>query len=90
MFDRASKKLGLDRAILNASSLRDSGKPVLSVVLTSVGNGATEMASMQKNQPSGRDVDALLRNGAYGLFNDDDDESRSFCEADIDKVKNLY
>lgn len=28
----------------------------------------------------------MLRNGAYGIFNDDDDESRSFCEADIDKI----
>lgn len=75
MFDRASKKLGLDRAILNSSSLRESG------------NGAAEVANaQQKSGPSGREVDALLRNGAYGLFNDDDDESRSFCEADIDKV----
>ena len=86
MFDRASKKLGLDRAILNAPSLRESGRNILNSPLTAPGAGTTEVTPGQKPQSSGREVDSLLRNGAYGIFNDDDDESRSFCEADIDKV----
>ena len=70
MFDRASKKLGLDHAILNTSGLREP----------------SGLESVKGNQPSGKEVDTLLRNGAYGIFNDDDEDSRTFCEADIDKV----
>jgi SNF2 family DNA or RNA helicase len=70
MFERASKKLGLDHAVLSqfdSSSEKD-----------------TDSA---KVKPKGPEIDALLRNGAYGLFKDeDDDASRSFKEADIDKI----
>lgn len=70
MFERASKKLGLDHA-----------------VLSQIDSSTEKETDTPKLKPKGSEIDALLRNGAYGLFKDEeDDASRSFREADIDKV----
>ena len=61
MFDRASKKLGLDHVVL------DGGE-------------------MSKNEMKPDEIEHMLRNGAYGLFNDDDSELDQFCAADIDQI----
>lgn len=74
MFERASKKLGLDHA-----------------VLTQIDSSLEKETDTPKVKPKGTEIDALLRNGAYGLFKDeDDDASRSFKEADIDQVSLSY
>jgi SNF2 family DNA or RNA helicase len=65
MFERSSKKLGLDQAVLHNMDLKAD------TVL------------------DGKDVEELLRFGAYDLFrpeDEDDDRARQFCEADIDKI----
>lgn len=61
MFDRASKKLGLDHVVL------DGGE-------------------MAKNEMKADQIEHMLRNGAYGLFNDDDSALDQFCAADIDQI----
>lgn len=67
MFERASKKLGLDHAVL----ARVDGDEDVSLAF----------------KPKAMEIDALLRNGAYGIFKDEeDDESRKFREADIEKI----
>jgi chromodomain-helicase-DNA-binding protein 7 len=68
MFERASKKLGLDHAVLSSFDINEDPNKL-------------------KLKPKGKEIDALLRNGAYGFFKDDDDSaSRDFKEADIEKV----
>lgn len=71
MFEKASKKLGLDHAVL--TQFDTSG--------TEAGEGVSKV------KPKGSEIDALLRNGAYGLFREeDDDASRTFKEADIERI----
>ncbi|KAF8976792.1 Chromodomain-helicase-DNA-binding protein 9 [Entomortierella lignicola] len=73
MFDRASIKLGLDKAVLqkmdvmpNADDLSDMPKPPSSL--------------------SKKEVEELLKKGAYGALLDDDETSAKFCEEDIDQI----
>ncbi|CBY38713.1 unnamed protein product [Oikopleura dioica] len=69
MFDRASLKLGLDRAVLQSmsgTSGKDAGGP---------------MSSLSK-----KEVEDLLKKGAYGALMDDDDAAEKFCEEDIDQI----
>ena len=66
MFDRASLKLGLDRAVLQ--SMNTQGK----------GDG---------NRPlSKKEVEDLLKRGAYGALMDEDNAGDKFCEEDIDCI----
>ena len=64
MFDRASKKLGLEQAVLGTFQVEDNdGKP-----------SASEMAK-------------LLKQGAYALMSEDNDDIGSqFCADDIDTI----
>ncbi|KAF9911379.1 choline dehydrogenase 7 [Linnemannia zychae] len=73
MFDRASIKLGLDKAVLqkmdvmpNSDDLSDMPKPPSSL--------------------SKKEVEELLKKGAYGALLDDDETSAKFCEEDIDQI----
>lgn len=68
MFDRASMKLGLDKAVLQ--SLGSSGKET-----------ASKQAPMSK-----REVEELLKKGAYGALMSDDKAGEEFCEEDIDQI----
>lgn len=68
MFNTASKKLGLDRAILQRQSSSGSG----------------ESSSAAPSSLSKAEVENLLKKGAYCML--DDEESRAFCEADIDSI----
>ncbi|KAI9359264.1 SNF2 family N-terminal domain-containing protein [Zopfochytrium polystomum] len=72
MFDRASLKLGLDRAILQRMDAN------------SAYGGAEEMDS-KAPQLSKAEIEALLKKGAYGAFLDDE-ASQTFCEEDIDQI----
>uniref|UniRef100_A0A8C9TMH5 Chromodomain helicase DNA binding protein 9 n=1 Tax=Scleropages formosus TaxID=113540 RepID=A0A8C9TMH5_SCLFO len=66
MFDRASLKLGLDKAVLQSMSGREN----------SVGG----------QQLSKKEIEDLLRRGAYGALMDEEDEGSKFCEEDIDQI----
>uniref|UniRef100_A0A6Q2YKY8 DNA helicase n=1 Tax=Esox lucius TaxID=8010 RepID=A0A6Q2YKY8_ESOLU len=69
MLDKASLKLGLDRAVLQSMS----GNKESSV------NG-------QIQQFSKKEIEDLLRKGAYAAIMDEEDEGSKFCEEDIDQI----
>jgi chromodomain-helicase-DNA-binding protein 7 len=73
MFDRSSKKLGLDQAILtNVNSEFSDSKS----------SAVTRPSGLDKSV-----IDSLLKHGAYDLLSKDDDEaSNKFCEEDIDQI----
>ena len=67
MFDKASLKLGLDRAVLQSMN--------------------TQKALMDKdNQHSKKEIEDLLRKGAYGALMEDDNAGDKFCEEDIEQI----
>ncbi|KAG8200736.1 hypothetical protein JTE90_022342 [Oedothorax gibbosus] len=67
MFDKASLKLGLDKAVLQSMSMKDN-----------IGGA---------NQPmSKKEIEDLLRKGAYGALMEDDNAGDKFCEEDIDQI----
>lgn len=67
MFDKASLKLGLDKAILQSMNTSQSGK---------------EAGSKQLSK---KEIEDLLKKGAYGALLDEDDGDK-FCEEDIDVI----
>uniref|UniRef100_A0A6P7GKH5 Chromodomain-helicase-DNA-binding protein 6 isoform X2 n=1 Tax=Diabrotica virgifera virgifera TaxID=50390 RepID=A0A6P7GKH5_DIAVI len=67
MFDKASLKLGLDKAILQSMNTSQGGKDA--------GN----------RQLSKKEIEDLLKKGAYGALLDEDDGDK-FCEEDIDVI----
>ncbi|KAA0719516.1 Chromodomain-helicase-DNA-binding protein 8 [Triplophysa tibetana] len=68
MLDKASLKLGLDRAVLQSMS----------------GNKDSNVNGIQ--QFSKKEIEDLLRKGAYAAIMDEDDEGSRFCEEDIDQI----
>jgi len=71
MFDRASLKLGLDKAILQ--SMRNEDKF----------NQTTQNPQLQLSK---KEIEDLLKKGAYGALMEDDAVADKFCEEDIDKI----
>ncbi|KAF0991775.1 hypothetical protein HZS_1156 [Henneguya salminicola] len=73
MFDRASLKLGLDKAVLqNMSNSNMDGKAQL---------------TNPRAQLSKKEVEELLRRGAYAAVMDEDTEaSAKFCSEDIEQI----
>ncbi len=69
MFDRASLKLGLDKAVLQSMN-------------TSLGNKPAE----KSNQLTKKEIEDLLKKGAYGALMDDDNAGEKFCEEDIEDI----
>ncbi|KAL4657212.1 chromodomain-helicase-DNA-binding protein 8-like isoform X1 [Arapaima gigas] len=68
MLDKASLKLGLDRAVLQSmSSNKDSSV-----------NGIQQFSK--------KEIEDLLRKGAYAAIMDENDEGSRFCEEDIDQI----
>uniref|UniRef100_A0A8C7NJY4 Chromodomain helicase DNA binding protein 7 n=1 Tax=Oncorhynchus mykiss TaxID=8022 RepID=A0A8C7NJY4_ONCMY len=67
MFDKASLKLGLDKAVLQSMSGRENAA-----------NGVQQLSK--------KEVEDLLRKGAYGALMDEEDEGSKFCEEDIDQI----
>lgn len=68
MFDKASLKLGLDKAVLQSMNTAQ-GKEV----------GTSK-------QLSKKEIEDLLKKGAYGALMDDDNAGDKFCEEDIDQI----
>lgn len=73
MFDRASIKLGLDKAVLQKMDVMPS---------------SDDLSDMPKppSSLSKKEVEELLKKGAYGALLDDDETSAKFCEEDIDQI----
>ncbi|XP_031342134.1 chromodomain-helicase-DNA-binding protein 7 isoform X2 [Photinus pyralis] len=67
MFDKASLKLGLDKAVLQSMNTSQGGKES--------GN----------RQLSKKEIEDLLKKGAYGALLDEEDGDK-FCEEDIDMI----
>ena len=63
MFDKASLKLGLDKAVLQSMLHKDNSQ-----------------------QLSRKEVEDLLKRGAYGAIMDEDNEGNKFSEEDIDTI----
>ena len=64
MFDRASKKLGLEQAVLGSFGQED-----------------------EDDRPSSKEMEQLLKKGAYALLEDENDEmGKAFCADDIDSI----
>ncbi|GAM18730.1 hypothetical protein SAMD00019534_019050 [Acytostelium subglobosum LB1] len=70
MFDRASKKLGLDRAVLTKMTTT---------------NTSSTTATTKEEVPDKDTIDSLLKYGVYAI-KDDDNASEKFYEEDIDKI----
>ncbi|KAG0243186.1 hypothetical protein BGX31_011141, partial [Mortierella sp. GBA43] len=73
MFDRAGMKLGLDKAVLQKMDVMPS---------------SDDLSDMPKppSSLSKKEVEELLKKGAYGALLDDDETSAKFCEEDIDQI----
>lgn len=67
MFDKASLKLGLDKAILQSMNTQGSKDP-------------------NNKQLTKKEIEDLLKKGAYGAIMDDDNAGDKFCEEDIDQI----
>ncbi|XP_067933470.1 chromodomain-helicase-DNA-binding protein 8-like [Watersipora subatra] len=70
MFDKASLKLGLDKAVLQSMGA-NKGDPANT-------NGPAPLSKQE--------VEQLLKKGAYGALMEDDKEGDQFCEEDIDQI----
>ncbi len=67
MFDKASLKLGLDKAILQSMN-------------------TTQGKDGNNKQLSKKEIEDLLKKGAYGAVMDDDNAGDKFCEEDIESI----
>lgn len=63
MFDRASKKLGLEQAVLGTFGAEDDD-----------------------GKPTAKEMEQLLKKGAYALVDDDDEIGKEFCADDIESI----
>jgi hypothetical protein len=63
MFDRASKKLGLEQAVLGTFNNEND-----------------------EDKPTSKEMEQLLKKGAYALLDDEDEETNQFCADDIDSI----
>jgi len=64
MFDRASKKLGLEQAVLGTFDQQDDD-----------------------DKPTSKEMEQLLKKGAYALLEDENDEiTKDFCTDDIESI----
>jgi len=77
MFHSASLKLGLDRAVLAHQRQNENPEDGLSV----------KKKSKAEKEEQAKEIDQLLKKGAYDVFNDDDDQAaQKFMDTDIDQL----
>eukprot|EP00026_Physarum_polycephalum_P000102 Phypoly_transcript_00102.p1 GENE.Phypoly_transcript_00102~~Phypoly_transcript_00102.p1 ORF type:complete len:2164 (+),score=408.47 Phypoly_transcript_00102:294-6785(+) len=77
MFERASKKLGLDQAVLTKMNAGSSA----------TSSAADDSAAVPADPVLDKKViDSLLKYGAYDLFREDDTAANRFYEEDIDRI----
>jgi SNF2 family DNA or RNA helicase len=70
MFDRAGLKLGLDKAVLQKMSFDND----------------SQTSSGSKPNLSKKEIEQLLKKGAYGVMMDNDEDAIKFCDEDIDQI----
>eukprot|EP00571_Detonula_confervacea_P013933 CAMPEP_0172304572 /NCGR_PEP_ID=MMETSP1058-20130122/5968_1 /TAXON_ID=83371 /ORGANISM="Detonula confervacea, Strain CCMP 353" /LENGTH=2415 /DNA_ID=CAMNT_0013015859 /DNA_START=210 /DNA_END=7457 /DNA_ORIENTATION=+ len=76
MFHMASLKLGLDRAVL--AHQRQN---------TNTDESSSKRKSKAEREEQAKEIDSLLKKGAYDVFNDDDDGAgQKFMDTDIDQL----
>lgn len=76
MFHAASMKLGLDRAVLAHQRQQETDD-----------SQDTKSKSKSEREVQAKEIDKLLKKGAYDVFRDDDDtEAKQFLESDIDQL----
>ena len=73
MFDRAGLKLGLDKAVLGQK---------MADFESAMQHGVSAAPSAMDR----KEVETLLKKGAYGLLMEDDEASVRFCEESIDQI----
>lgn len=74
MFDKASLKLGLDKAILQSMNTGMSAAQ------------SKDGAVGGNKQLTKKEIEDLLKKGAYGAIMDEDNAGDKFCEEDIDQI----
>ncbi|KAG0440802.1 Chromodomain-helicase-DNA-binding protein 9 [Dictyocoela muelleri] len=85
MFDKASLKLGLDRAILTKTKVKDEiDQNDKSVDDKSIDDDEFKDESLNLSKKDA--IEILLKKGAYGVLMETDDVSQKFCEEDIDQI----
>lgn len=72
MFHKASLKLGLDKAVL--THMRRENEDLK--------DGKKKLSKAEES----KEIDELLKRGAYDVFRDDDSAGEQFCAADIDQI----
>ncbi|RLN74945.1 hypothetical protein BBJ28_00017162, partial [Nothophytophthora sp. Chile5] len=77
MFHKASLKLGLDKAVLTHMRRENEDQRE--------GGSKKRKDKMAKAQES-KEIDELLKRGAYDVFRDDDNAGEQFCAADIEQI----
>lgn len=80
MFERASKKLGLDQAVFTKMSSSSATTPSSSTADDQSAPPASDVVLDKKT------IDSLLKYGAYDLFREDDTAANRFYEEDIDRI----
>lgn len=70
MFDKASLKLGLDKAVLQSMNT----------------DKAAKAGGLADSQLTKKEIEDLLKKGAYGALMDDDNAGDKFCEEDIEQI----
>jgi SNF2 family DNA or RNA helicase len=84
MFHSASMKLGLDRAMLAQQRQTEQADEASGDVDSSKNNKSNRAMEREKQA---KEIDELLKKGAYDVFRDDDDkEAKEFMETDIDAL----
>lgn len=101
MFDKASLKLGLDKAVLQSMSGRENAANGVQIhfscyiveavfvqihFLNKRSTSKQPPCTFQVQQLSKKEIEDLLRKGAYGALMDEEDEGSKFCEEDIDQI----
>eukprot|EP00599_Poterioochromonas_sp_BG-1_P012287 CAMPEP_0173165178 /NCGR_PEP_ID=MMETSP1105-20130129/21158_1 /TAXON_ID=2985 /ORGANISM="Ochromonas sp., Strain BG-1" /LENGTH=1859 /DNA_ID=CAMNT_0014085969 /DNA_START=279 /DNA_END=5859 /DNA_ORIENTATION=+ len=76
MFHQASMKLGLDRAVLAHARAEQDEE----------GAGASAKSNPDAGKLNLKEIDELLKRGAYDVFREDDTDQNEFVEADIDAI----
>ncbi|KAK1888267.1 Chromodomain-helicase-DNA-binding protein 8 [Dissostichus eleginoides] len=88
MLDKASLKLGLDRAVLQSMSGNKEGnnngvRKRKSVIFL---DAKSFLGQSLLHPVSKKEIEDLLRKGAYAAIMDENDEGNRFCEEDIDQI----
>lgn len=89
MFERASKKLSLDQAVLTSMANEQAAAGAAgSEDADGAGSSLSGLSGGQTAAEKAKEIEELLRLGAYGVLSEDDSAARQFCEADIDQILN--